>query len=215
MKKTLLALAAAFAAVGAQAATVTTVQEIDGFASPGVSIAGTGTSTDAVRSVSVTATANTSSLDIGATSSNGSALEVSNRVGQDSTVNLTWTLGALTLPGDALNVGFFFKVLESDGNPTSLAFTLNGNALASFAIPGNTSNKDLSFGLSAAELASLSAGGTLGLQLDGASGWDFSLDTFGVSFEQNVTTPSVPEPGSLALVGLALAGIAAARRKKA
>ncbi len=210
MKKALVSLAALAAVAGAQAAVVT----IDGFDTPGVSNTGSFTSTDAVRTVTVDATAGTSSLDIGATSSTGSALEVSNRVGQDSTVNLSWTLGALSLPSNATNIGFFLQVLESDGNPTSLDFTLNGSALSSFTIPGNTVGQGLSFTLTSAEWATLSAGGTLGLELNGASGWDLAIDTFGVSYD--VPVQAVPEPGSLALVGLALAGVAvAARRRKA
>lgn len=208
MKKALVSLAALAAVAGAHAAVVT----IDGFDTPGVSNTGSFTSTDSVRTVSVNATAGTSSLDIGATSSTGSALEVSNRVGQDSTVNLTWNLGALSLPSNATNIGFFLQVLESDGNPTSLDFTLNGSALSSFVIPGNTVGQGLSFTLTSAQWATLSAGGSLGLELNGASGWDLAIDTFGVSYD--VPVQAVPEPGSLALVGLALAGVAAAARRR-
>ena len=67
-------------------------------------------------------------------------------------------------------------------------------------------NVGLAVGLSAAEQLNLSNGGILTLRFVGEAGWDMAIDSFGFQ---------IPEPTSLALVGLALlgAGVATRRRK--
>jgi len=138
-------------------------------------------------------------------------LDITNGGGDDSEIKVDWTIGALSLPSNAINVGFYFKVLQSDGNPTDLEFLFNSASIQSFSIAPNTMNADLTFGLNAAELAAVSGGGNLTLKINGEPGWDLSVDQFGFSYE----TPSkVPEPTTLGLIGLGLAGMAAARKRK-
>jgi hypothetical protein len=59
--------------------------------------------------------------------------------------------------------------------------------------------------VNAVQQAALNAGGTLTMIVDGGNGWDLSLDSFGFS---------IPEPTSLALVGLALLGAGVASRRR-
>ena len=224
MKRTLLAIAALAATTLATAAPV--VITIDNFNSPNVGpvsapLGGTSTNTDAIRTWSISTIAgpadgNGATLTIGSGTFPVGLLEVANASGRDSEVKVSYVLPAAVLaalPANAINVSFFLQVVQSDGNPTDLAFTLGGAPLANFAIAPNTINQGVTFGLSAAQLVTLSAGGTLGLTLNGATGWDLTLDQFGFSYE--VPVVRVPEPTSLALVGLALAAAGAVSRRKA
>ncbi len=219
MKRTLLAIAALAASTMASAVVVT----IDDFNSPNVgplsaALGATTAFSDAVRSGTITTLAgpadgNGATVTIGSGTFPVGLLEVANASGRSSEVTLNWSIAAGLLPADALSPSFFMQVVQSDGNPTNLAFTLNGNPLANFAIAPNTANQGLSFGLSPAQIVSLAGGGTLGLKLTGASGWDLTADQFGFSYDVRPSTP-VPEPTSLALVGLALAAAGAASRRK-
>jgi hypothetical protein len=73
------------------------------------------------------------------------------------------------------------------------------------------------FALSATQQNTISAGaGTRELRavFDGPAGWDLTIDSFGL--RERTTVNPVPEPSTLALVGLAVAGIGvASRRRKA
>ncbi|MDP3333147.1 MAG: PEP-CTERM sorting domain-containing protein [Methylococcaceae bacterium] len=143
-------------------------------------------------------------------------LDITNGGGEDSEVTILWNLTTGLVPANALNIGFYFAILQSDGNPTSLDFSFSSNPLASFSIPGNTANQNVSFGLTPAQIALVSAGGPLELKINGAAGWDLSVDAFGFSYDQPVTPPTnnVPEPAAFALLAAGLAGFAAARKKK-
>jgi uncharacterized protein YaaW (UPF0174 family) len=77
--------------------------------------------------------------------------------------------------------------------------------IGSYSIPGNTSNLPLSFAVSAATQNLMALGGNLELVLNGSNEWDLSLDSFGVT---------IPEPTSIALVGLALLGAGVASRRR-
>lgn len=134
------------------------------------------------------------------------ALEVANGSGRDSEVKISWTLAAgLILDSTFGPASFLFDVIQSDGNPTSVQLLFNGSSVGSYSIPGNTANLPLSFAVSAATQNLMNGGGTLQLVVNGATGWDMTMDSFGVS---------IPEPASIALVGLALLGAGVASRRR-
>jgi PEP-CTERM motif len=140
-------------------------------------------------------------------------LDITNGGGDDSEVRIGWNLAAGVLPASATNIGFFFKVLQSDGNPTNMSFYLNGSLLSANDILGNTSNQIVTFGLTAAQVTAASAGGALELRINGTPGWDLSVDSLGLSYEPAITR--VPVPGTLALFALGLAGLTFRKKKQA
>ena len=172
----------------------------------------TDTLTNAQRTLS--ATLNSATPPIGSTASvSFGILDVTNGGGETSVVSVGWNLTPDIVPAGASNLQFLFTVIESDRNPMSIGFSLNGLQVFSEAIPGGTQNRDVAFGI-ADDL--LNVGGFLELTLTGTVGWDLSLDSIGLNFiDPETPNPTVPEPISLALVGLGLAGIAGVRRCKA
>jgi MYXO-CTERM domain-containing protein len=133
-------------------------------------------------------------------------LDVTNGTGDDSDVEIRWdSIPGGLVPTGATNVNFFFGVVASDANPTSVTFSLGGVNLGTFSIGPNTFSQTIPFAIDA---ALLNAGGELELEINGQPGWDLALDSFGVSFDEPAAAPL---PGTLALLGLGLLGLA--RRK--
>lgn len=147
-----------------------------------------------------------SRVKIGSTTFPAGLLQMSNDDGRDSEVTVTWTLTAGQIL-DSSNgpAAFLFEVYRSDANPTSTELFFNNVSVGTYIIPGNTFSLPLAFGVSAATQDLMNLGGSLRLAINGAVGWDMSIDNFGVT---------IPEPTSIALVGLALLGAGVASRRR-
>ena len=139
-------------------------------------------------------------------------LRVSAGNSNNGTGTVVWTLPSFTLPPPA---SLFFDVVFSAQGvpiaPNTVTFNFDGVGTNDFTLTNNTalinvSNTGLGFALTNTQAGFLAGGGTLSMVLTGNAGWNLTLDQFSIN---------VPEPTSIALVGLALVGlgVASSRRK--
>jgi hypothetical protein len=137
------------------------------------------------------------------------ALRAGSSSGNTGTASVVWSLGAFAYGNPA---AYFFNVLASNPQGTSLVdFVFRNTANTSgFTLGGQSfgsGSSTVTFALLASQVAQLSQGGTLTMNVSGGAGWNATVDSFSIT---------VPEPTSLALVGLALLGVGViSRRRKA
>lgn len=139
-------------------------------------------------------------------------LDITNGVGDDSIVRVTRTVGASLIPTSATNPTLSFVVVRSDNNPTIVTLSVGGTSLGTFNIPGGANNQTINFLLTGSQIAAFNAGGVLDLRIDGIPGWDLALNQFGLTFDE--PTPTVPEPGTLSLLGIGLLGLGWSRWRR-
>jgi hypothetical protein len=143
----------------------------------------------------------------------GSAYSYSSGAGWNGTSSISWTIPAASFVYSGGPVSLYFDTLFSNsGNPftadsNKVVFSgtaLGGVPISSF-LPITSAAVVNEYTLSSGQIASLLAGGTLTATFSGLPAYDIQLDNFGLA---------LPEPTSLALVGLALVGAGIATRRR-
>ena len=142
----------------------------------------------------------------------GGVLDITNGVGENSEVKVIWSLKPNLILGAISSAEFFFTVVASDANATTVKLDIGGTLLGNFDIAGNTENKVLKFALPLGLVDDVNQGGKLTLTLNGAKGWDLALNQVGLTTDGS--TPTVPEPSTISLLGLGLLGLGWSRWKR-
>jgi hypothetical protein len=159
-----------------------------------------------------------SNVAIGSQTSPAGAFSVFNDVDRDSRVTLAWTLPAGFVPNSAVGAySWEFALLLASVDVSFQLFYNNVLFTADvlLAYDGMSGPVSRSFALSDAQQNAISGGvGTQELRVvfNGPVGWDLKLDSFGL--REGTTVNPVPEPSTLALVGLAVAGLGLASRRR-
>lgn len=140
----------------------------------------------------------------------GGALSMANGPTTESTITVTWSAIAAAnadFTDAGQSTGIFFSLPDPIDNDLTVTFTANGTSTYSVTFPNGSAGNDFFAPFSEFDDPSVfTSMSTLSIAFTGPAAWDANIDLV-----ETRPTP-VPVPGTLALFGLGLAGLA--RRMK-